>query len=184
MPLLLLILALMALCALMVLLLPLSIITRYRSGTARRRARPWLALANVFSLGLTAGLFLITAAVSSLWVPGALSYSAGGLGAGLALGFVGLRLTRWEIAPQSLHYVPNRWLVLAITVGISLRLAFGFWRVWETWHASAGSHSWLAESGLAGSMAAGAVVIGHYLTFWFGIWLRVRKLKVNSVGQL
>src|SRR5687768_15031468 len=136
MPLLLLILALIALLALFALLLPLSIIGRYRAGTARRRARRGVALVNVISIGISALLFMVTAAVSSIWIPGAFSYSAVGLGGGLVLGIVGLRITRWEMTSQSLHYVPNRWLVLAITVGVSLRLAFGFWRVWESWHAS------------------------------------------------
>jgi hypothetical protein len=174
MPLLLLALALIALLAFIALTLPLSIIGRYRAGTARRRARPWLAGVNVFSIGLSALLFLVTAAISSVWVPGAFTYSAGGLAGGLVLGIVGLRLTRWEATPQSLHYIPNRWLVLAITVGVSLRLAFGFWRVWERWHASPAGYSWLAESGIAGSMATGAVVLGYYLTFWVGIWMRAR----------
>src|SRR3954452_16548239 len=136
MPLILVILALLALLALIALALPLSIIGRYRAGTARRRARPLLALVNTISIGISAVLFLVTAAVSSAWVPGAFSYTAGGLGGGLMLGLVGLRLTRWEATSQSLHYIPNRWLVLAITVGVSLRLGFGFWRVWEAWHAS------------------------------------------------
>jgi hypothetical protein len=175
MPLLLLILALMVLFALFVLLLPLSIIGRYRAGTARRRARRGVALVNVVSIGISAALFMVTAAVSSFWAPGAFGYSAGGLGGGLVLGIVGLRLTRWERTSESLHYIPNRWLVLAITVGVSLRLAFGFWRVWEAWHASDAGHSWVAESGVAGSMGAGAVVLGYYFTYWLGIWWRVRK---------
>lgn len=175
MPLLLLIFALMALLAFMALTLPLSIISRYRAGTARRRARPWLALVNIFSIGTSVLLFLAAAAVSSVWVPGAFSYSVGGLGGGLVLGMIALRLARWEITPQSLHYIPNRWLVLAITVAVSLRLAFGFWRAWQAWQDYPAGHSWLAESGLAGSMATGAVVLGYYLTFWSGIWMRVRQ---------
>jgi hypothetical protein len=172
MPLFLLALALIAVLALVALSLPFSIIGRYRAGTARRRARPWLVLVNVVSIGISAVFFLVTAAVSSIWVPGAFSYSVGGLGGGLVLGMVGLRLTRWEATSQSLHYIPNRWLVLAITVGVLLRLAFGFWRVWEAWHSSAASHSWVAESGLAGSMSTGAVLLGYYFAFWLGVWSR------------
>src|SRR5215216_6605402 len=145
MPLLLLILALIALFALFALLIPLSILGRYRAGTARRRARRGVALVNLIGIGISALLFMVTAAGSSFWIPGAFSYSAGGLGGGLVLGIVGLRLTRWEETSQSLHYIPNRWLVLAITVGVSLRLGFGFWRMWEAWHASSG-HGWLVDS--------------------------------------
>lgn len=174
MPLLLIPLALLALLAFIALILPLSIIGRYRAGTARRRARPWLVRLNIFSMSVSGLFFLGAAAVSSTWVPGAFSYGAGGIGGGVVLGIVGLRLTRWEATPQSLHYLPNRWLVLAITVGVSLRLGFGFWRVWEAWHASPAGHSWLAESGFAGSMASGGVVLGYYLAFWSGVWSRLR----------
>lgn len=180
MPLLLLALALIALFALFALTLPLSIIGRYRAGTARRRARRWLALTNALTIGISAGLFLATAAVSSIWIPGAFSFSAGGFGGGLVLGIIGLRLTRWEATSQSLHYTPNPWLVLAITAGVTLRLAFGLWRAWHAWHAAPAGHSWLAESGLAGSMATGAVVLGHYLAFWLGVWARARKVVVPS----
>jgi hypothetical protein len=176
MPLLLLLLALLALLALIAITLPFSIIGRYRAGTARRRARPWLALMNAFSLGISALFFLVIAAVNSYWVPGAFSYGAAGFAGGLVLGIVGLRLTRWETASQSLHYTPNRWLVLAIMVGVTVRLGFGFWRLWHAWQASPTGHSWLAESGLAGSMATGAVVLGYYLAFFFGVWWRVRQV--------
>jgi hypothetical protein len=180
MPLLILALGLMAFLVLITLTLPFSIINRYRAGTARRRARSWLALTNLFSLGISALFFLVTAVVSSFWVPRLLSFCAGGFLGGLLLGIVGLRLTRWEVGSQALYYLPNRWLVLAITVGVSLRLAFGFWRVWDTWHTSPTGHSWLAESGFAGSMAAGAVLLGYYLTYWFGIWTRVRRAVAQS----
>ncbi|RBP42301.1 hypothetical protein DES53_1065 [Roseimicrobium gellanilyticum] len=183
MPLLLLTLALIALLALVALALPLSIISRYRAGTARRRARPWVALLNVISIGISTLLFLGTAVFSSLWVSGAFKYSAVGVVCGMVLGLVGLRLTRWEATSQALHFIPNRWLVLAITVGVFLRLSFGLWRVWKSWHASSGDHSWLAESGLAGSMATGAIVLGYYLTFWFGIWARARAVVGPSKQQ-
>jgi hypothetical protein len=174
MPILLLPLVLIATVLLIVLCLPFSIVQRYRLGTARRQGRAWMAVVNVFSLAMSTALFLITAAISNAWVPNAFRYTAVGIAAGLALGVLGLRLTCWEPGAQSLYYTPNRWLVLAITVGVALRLCFGFWRAWHAWHASPGEHSWLAESGLAGSMAAGAVVIGYYFAFWLGLSRRIR----------
>jgi hypothetical protein len=184
MPLLLLPLALIALFIVIAIGVPFSIIRRYRAGTARRRARLWMAVVNSFSIGLSTVLYLVTAAVSSIWVRGAFSYSVVGLGAGLVIGIIGLRLTRWEATSQSLHYIPNRWLVLALTVGISVRLAFGFWRMWHAWQASPTDHSWLAESGVAGSLATGAVMLGYYLTYWFGIWMRVRSLERRRSRQV
>lgn len=175
MPLILLPIAILASIFVAVLIMPWSILQRYRSGTARRLARGWVALLNALGLGFSAGVFLITAGICSVWIPNALSYSASGLAAGSAVGLLGLRLTRWEVTPRTLHYTPNRWLVLVITVVVALRLCFGVVRTWRAWQASQPDVSWLAESGLAGSMAAGAVVLGYYLAFWSGLWIRFRR---------
>jgi hypothetical protein len=97
-----------------------------------------------------------------------------GFVSGCLLGLVGLALSRWEAAPGSLHYTPNRWLVLGITLVVTARLGFGFWRTWHAWHATPDYGSWLAESGVAGSLAAGAVVLAYYLTYWLGVRRRLQ----------
>jgi hypothetical protein len=159
----------------LVALIPFSLVQRYRMGTSRQKARGWLASINIAGLALSTILFLAGAAVTSVWVPRALAYTAAGLATGCALGLIGLRLTRWERTPGSLHYTPNRWLVLSITLVVTARLMFGFWRGWHTWRAGIEGASWLAASGVAGSMAAGAVVLGYYLAFWLGVRRRFRR---------
>ncbi len=133
------------LLALIALSLPFSFIRRYRSGTARRIARPWVAAVNAIGMAFSAVLFLATAALSSAWVPMAFRYSLGGMVGGLALGCLGIALTHWASGPESLFYTPNRWLVLSITLGVALRLCFGFWRAWNAWHTAPAEHSWLAS---------------------------------------
>ena len=155
-------------------LTPLALVQRYRLGTARRRARGWSATVNVAGLAFSSALFLAGAAITSLWVPNALTLTLMGFVSGCLLGLVGLALSRWEPAPGSLHYTPNRWLVLGITLVVTARLAFGFWRSWHAWHATPDYGSWAAESGVAGSLAAGAVVLGYYLTYWLGVRRRLR----------
>ncbi|MBA2303452.1 MAG: DUF1453 domain-containing protein, partial [Acidobacteria bacterium] len=159
----------------LVALIPVSIIQRYRMGTSRQRARGWLTTLNVIGLSLSAILFLTSAAFTSIWVPQALTYTAAGLAGGCVLGIVGLGLTRWEPAAGSLHYKPNRLLVLGITLVITARLFYGFWRGWHAWRAGVEGASWLAAAGVAGSMAAGAVVLGYYLTYWIGVRRRLRR---------
>ena len=68
------------------------------------------------ALRFSAAILLASAALASVWVPGALKYTAGGLAGGCVLGMAGLWLTRWEHGPGRLHYTPNRWLVLGITL--------------------------------------------------------------------
>src|SRR4029078_9722208 len=70
-------------------LVPFSLVQRYRMGTSRQRARGWLASINRVGLSLSAIVFLVSAAVTSVWVPRALSYTLAGFASGCALGIVG-----------------------------------------------------------------------------------------------
>ena len=159
----------------LILAMPLLLVLRYRAGTARRMGRPWIATTNLVMMIVSAGLFLWAAAITGLWVPKALPYSLAGLLAGILLGFLGLTLTRWERTPRALHYTPNRWLVLLITLAVTSRLLYSVWRVWHSWRTTGSGGSWLASAGIAGSMAVGALVIGYYLAYSAGIRWRLRQ---------
>ena len=150
-------------------LLPLTLIQRYRVGTARRPARGWVAALNLVALFLSTALFLVTALVTSTWVPDAFRYALMGLGLGCVLGILGLVLTRWEPKGEALYYTPNRWLVLAVTLVVTVRVLYGFWRSWQAWRAAFEHTTWVVQSGVAGSLAAGAVVLGYYLVYWTGV---------------
>jgi hypothetical protein len=170
----LLVVALLVLLALPV-LIPLSLVQRYRTGTGRRMGRRWLATINVAGLALSAALLLTSAAVTSAWVSGAFTSALAGLLAGSLLGLLGLAVTRWEPTGQSLYYTPNRWLVLTITLVVASRMLYGFWRVWHAWQTRAGETSWIASSGVAGSVAVGGVAHGYYLTYWVGVRRRLPR---------
>jgi hypothetical protein len=174
-PLVLLALALLLLLPLFVLLVPLSLVQRYRAGTARRPARGWVVALNLVALALSTGLFVATAAMTSLWVPDAFLYTLIGLAAGGVLGLLGLATTRWEATHPSLHFTPNRWLVLALILVVTSRIVYGLWRAWEAWRSTDAGAGWLAEAGVAGSMAAGALVLGYALTYWLGVRARLRR---------
>jgi hypothetical protein len=134
-----------------------------------------VAVVNLVGVSLSAALLLMAAAVTSAWVPNAFTYTAAGLAGGGLLGLLGLWLSRWEVTPRSLHYTPNRWLVLVIMLVVTARVLYGFWRGWHTWRATVDGTSWLAASGVAGSLAAGAVVLGYYLSYWAGVWRRLKR---------
>ena len=120
-------------------------------------------------------LFLIGALITSAWIPEAPRYTLAGVAAGCVLGLLGLALTRWEFDAGRLHYTPNRWLVLMVTLVVAARVAYGFWRSWEAWRASVESATWIVASGVAGSMSAGAAVLGYYLVFWMGVRRRIGR---------
>ena len=165
-------------------LMPLTLVQRYRVGTARRLARGWMATINLVGIGLSIALFVTGAAVTTVWVPDAFTYTVMGLAAGCLLGVAGLALTRWEATPRTLHYTPNRLLVLSITLVVTARLVYGFWRSWHTWRAAAGGESWFVAAGVAGSLGAGAVVLGYYFVYWAGVLRRVKRHTARQAVNL
>lgn len=165
---------------LVVLLIPLGIVRRYRVGTSRRKARGCLVTANALSFAISAGLLLATALLTSLWEPRALPYAAAGLAGGALLGGLGLVLSRWEESPEGLYVTPRRWLVTAIVLVVAARIAYGLWRAGRALSAGADDTSWLAAAGIAGSLAAGAVVVGYYLVYWLGVQRRVGRYGRRS----
>jgi hypothetical protein len=164
-------------------LIPISIVQRFRSGTVRRPARVWLATLNLGAVAFSVALFLAGALVTSRWVPEALRYTLAGLGVGAVLGLVGIAITRWDRAGGRLHYTPNRWLVFAVTMIVAARVFYGFWRSWEAWRASVESMTWVAASGVAGSMSGGAVVLGYYLIYWAGVGAAIRRDAARLAGR-
>ena len=159
----------------LIVLIPVSIVRRYQVGTSRQRARNWLAMLNLIGLGISSVLFLAAAALTSIWVPDVLRYTAAGFAGGCVLGVLGLLLTKWEPGLDALFYTPNRLLVLAITLTITARVLYGLWRSWESWRAGLSGESWFVAAGLAGAMAAGAVVLGYYLIYWLGVRRQIRR---------
>ena len=162
-------------------LMPLILIQRFRLGAARRRARPWMANLHLMLMTFSAISFLVSAAVTAVWVPNAFAGAAAGLAAGVCLGVTGLLLTRWEATPATLHYTPNRWLVLIVTFVLSARVMYGLWRAWTV--ASAGVYGTPAVMafGIPESLAAGGAVVGYYIAYGFGVRRRIRKWQNRAL---
>jgi hypothetical protein len=160
---------------LLLVLMPLILLQRYRVGRARRMARPWMATFNVALMAFSALCFLIGAVVTAFWVPRALIGALVGLVLGAGLGVVGLALTRWEPAAASLHYTPNRWLVLVVTFIVAARVVYGLWRSWTVAETGIYGTPMVMAFGIPESLAAGGAVIGYYLAYGWGVRRRLRK---------
>lgn len=179
MPLLLLIPLLLAgIAALWALLLPIALVQRYRRGRARRRAVGWAVAVNAWLLAGSALLFITSAWVLGHWINDALGHAATGLLAGVVVGIVGLWMTRFETGADGVYYTPNQWLVLAVTVLVAARIAFGLWRGWQLWHSGAGSVAWLDQQ--AGLLAVGGLLLGYYLAYTWGLRRRLVRAAVVS----
>jgi hypothetical protein len=162
-------------------LMPLILIQRYRMGTARRLARPWVATLNVALTALSAALFLVAAAVTAIWVPNALRGAATGLVVGLGMGVLGLLLTRWEPTPATLHFTPNRWLVLLVTFMVSVRIGYGFWRSIQAARAGIYGSEMVLAFGIPESLAVGGAVIGYYLAYAIGARRRIGQWQRRAL---
>ena len=162
-------------------LMPVMLIQRYRAGKARRLARPWVATLNLAVLAFSAAFFLASAAFTTLWIPRALIGAAAGMAAGAVLGAVALAITRWESTPRSLHYTPNRWPVLFVTLVVSARVLYGLGRTVAVAQAGVSGTDLVTAFGVAESLAAGAAVIGYYLAYNAGLRWRIRRWQQRAL---
>ena len=165
-------------------LMPLILIQRYRAGKARRQARPWTVTLNLAVMALSAALFLVSAAFTTIWFPHAFTGAALGLLAGLLLGVFGLTMTRWESTPRTLHYTPNRWLVLLVTLIVSGRVLYGLFRTFAVAQAGVRGTGLVSAFGVPESLAAGATVIGYYLAYNVGLRWRIRRWHRRALRSL
>lgn len=163
--------------------MPLILIQRYRVGTARRMARPWAATVNLALMAFSAVFFLVSAAFTTIWVPGALTGALLGLPAGMLLGGLGLAMTRWEAAPHALHYTPNRLLVLIVTLLVTARVLYGFWRSWAVVQAGATNLTALGAFGIPESLGAAAIVIGYYLAYGVGLRWKIGRWQRRALRR-
>jgi hypothetical protein len=170
--------------AVLLVLMPLVLVQRYRAGSARRLARPWVATLTLGAVSISAMLFLVAAAVTNLWIPKAFGAATAGLGVGCVLGALGLALTRWEPTPGALHYTPNRWVILTITVVVSARILYGLWRSWAAAQAGLGGAAFVTAFGVPDSLAAGATVLGHQLAYSAGLRWRIHVWQARALRVL
>jgi len=161
-------------------LMPVMLIQRYRTGKARRLARPWVATLNLVS----AIFFLASAAFTTIWIPQAFTGAAMGLAAGVVLGGLALVITRWEPTPRTLHYTPNRWLVLIVTLLVSARVLYGLFRSLAMARAGFSGTELVTAFGVPESLAAGATVIGYYLAYNAGLRWKIRTWQHRALRPM
>ncbi len=171
MPLLLIPLLILGVLTLWIVLLPISILQRYRHGKARRRARPLAVRLNAWMLLASVPPFLAGAWISQHWVPAALPQAGLGLAVGGMVGILGIWITPIERTPQGLFYTPRAWLVLLLTVLVALRIALGLWQALQRWHVAGSLPALLA--GQASLFAMAGLLLGYYLMYAWGLKRRL-----------
>lgn len=97
-----------------------------------------------------------------------------GLGGGIALGLLGLRLTTFETTPQGRFYTPHGGIGLLLSALLLGRLAYRLVVVWPLMHGAhvAGEDPMASFQRSPLTLAIFALLIGYYVTYYIGILLR------------
>jgi hypothetical protein len=149
---------------------------RVRRQFGRQPVRRGPMMARVAILTLVAGL----ASLAGLHDPRLLEGLAGGLLGGVALGLLGLRLTRFERAVDGRDlYLPNPWIGAAITAVLIGRLAWRFLVLMPyagaTGPAVAPTAPQLGNSPL--TLLVVGLMIGYYVSYYAGLLVHHRRFE-------
>jgi hypothetical protein len=135
-----------------------------------------------------AGVAIAASALLLVGMAGALAGSMAGLGVlaglagGLALGGLGLRLTRFEVAADGRFYTPDPWLGIGLSALMLGRLAYRFVAV-----RGASQAAMLADPGVLGTLhrspltlAIAGLLVGYFLRYSLGLWRAARTPAVGT----
>lgn len=177
MPLLLLLpLLILTIVALWGLLLPISLIQRYRFGRKRRRVIAWANSLNAWLVLVSLAAFFFSAWMATRWLPEALLMAAAGFAAGIVLGLINLVISRRETEAGSFYITPNAVLVLGMTLLVAGRILLGFWQIYEhgfQLHPVQREEAWFLRP--ESLFALGGLLLGHYFTWCWGLRVMLRR---------
>ena len=146
---------------------------RFRRSFGRQPVQPKRMMTRVVMLCVAGVLLLATAALS----PMMLAADAVGLVVGLALGWWGLKLTRFERHADGVHYIPHSWFGIAISVLLLARLAYRFTVLWPTMqaaHATAATQP-MPHPDSPLTLGLFGLLVGYYVSYYLGVLQMAKK---------
>ena len=167
----------LAVVVLWALLLPLSLIQRYRFGRKRRRVVGWVTSANAWLVLVSVAAFFLSAWMATRWLPQALTMAGLGFAAGIVLGILNLLISKRDVEAGQLHVTPNAVLVLGLTLLVAGRIVLGFWQLAEhgfQLHPLQREEAWFLRPDSL--FALGGLLLGHYFAWCWGLRARLKRL--------
>jgi uncharacterized membrane protein YidH (DUF202 family) len=146
-----------------------SIYRRVRRNIGRQKLRPRRITVSIVILSV---ISLVLFSLSLGYPPLLLGFG-GGLLLGVPLGFVGLRLTRFETTEAGHFYTPNTQIGIALSLLFIGRMAYRFWRFHDTLAASNGPPPF--QSPLTYFIIG--MTAGYYLVFYIGLFVHTHDKK-------
>ncbi|MER3547427.1 MAG: DUF1453 domain-containing protein [Rhodanobacteraceae bacterium] len=153
---------------------------RFRRSFGRQPVRPTRMTTRVVILCVVGALLLIGATLNPIMQ----AADVGGLLVGLALGWCGLKLTRFERHAGGVHYIPHSWFGVVISVLLLARLAYRFtvsWPAMQAAQATSGAQP-VPYPNSPLTLALFGLLVGYYVFYYLGV-LRVAKKLPETVAD-
>lgn len=149
---------------------------RVRRNIGRQPWQPRRLLGAAIFFGVVTALI----ALASVRFPSALTALAGGLLLALPLGWLGLRLTRFDLSSEEKFYTPNTALGLAVTVLFVGRIVYRVVTVFGTDRATDMSPSTF-QNPL--TLLVFGLTAGYYITYYVGVYFRGRDGQSSTAAK-
>jgi hypothetical protein len=147
-----------------------SIYRRVRRNIGRQKLHPRRAITSVIIFSVVSVLIISTSLHNTRLLLGL----GGGLLPGVLLGFVGLRLTRFETTNEGHCYTPNTHIGVALSLLLAGRIAYRFMILNSA--AAAPSHPPPMQSPL--TFFIFGLTAGYYIVYQTGLFLHSRGRNV------
>jgi hypothetical protein len=150
---------------------------RFRRLFGRQAVREGRMVARVVILAALGAIFLAL----SLRNPQTLAADAGGLIVGAALGWWGLRLTRFERQPDGVHYIPHSWFGIGISALLIGRLIYRFMAFPPaTQQAAQSADPFATYQHSPFTLALFGLLVGYYVCYYIGVLRTAKKQPVAA----
>jgi len=146
-----------------------SFYRRIRRNIGRQKLRPRRIIVSIVIFCVVSLLIVATSRQN----PNLLLGFGGGLLAGAALGFAGLRLTRFETTGEGHFYTPDTRLGVAISLLLIGRLLYRYWMLRNISYAP--NHPPPMQSPL--TLLIIGLTFGYYLVYYIGLFVHTRDKK-------
>lgn len=159
-----------------------SLYRRTRRLFGRQRVRAVAMWVRIGLLTAFTVLAVTLAIIGPAHDPTVLEGLIAGIACGAALGYMGLRHTKFEVTSEGRFYTPHTYIGMAVTALFVGRLTYRYLSVHDaTAPASTGSGGLAATFHGPFTLAVFGVVVGYYVFYYLGILQRTRAGPASMV---
>jgi hypothetical protein len=150
-----------------------GVVRRLRRTFGRQLVQPGRIWFRIGALTLAGGMVVATGVTSGA---GMLEGLIAGLACGVALGYLGLRHTRFEVTPEGRFYTPHTYIGLAVTLLFLGRLVYRFLYLSSGANGMSVADPSPAVAYQRSPLTVGifAALVGYYVLFYAGVLLKSR----------